>query len=82
MGKKNRGVLAAAAAFAASPQGRRMVQKAKDYAQRPENRERAQKLLAQAQEYAQRPENRARAQKLLAQAQDLTRRKGGPAPRR
>jgi hypothetical protein len=35
---RKKGLFAAAAAFAASPQGRRMIQQAKDYARSPEGR--------------------------------------------
>jgi hypothetical protein len=48
MAKKSKGVVAAAAAFAASPQGRRLLAQAKDYASRPENQEKAKRLVAQA----------------------------------
>ena len=48
MGRKRKGAVAAAAAFAASPQGRRMLQQAKEYAQRPETRAKARQLVAQA----------------------------------
>jgi len=48
MAKKRRGMIAAAAAFAASPQGRRLIQQAKEYASRPETKARAQELVAQA----------------------------------
>jgi hypothetical protein len=48
MGKKRKGVVAAAAAFAASPQGRRALQQAKEYAQRPETKAKARDLIAQA----------------------------------
>jgi len=41
-------LLAAAMAFASSPQGRRLIQQARDYASRPENRAKAQQALAQA----------------------------------
>ena len=40
-------LLAAAVAFASSPQGRRMIQQAKTYAQRPENRAKAQQAVSQ-----------------------------------
>jgi hypothetical protein len=48
MSKKRKGAVAAAAAFAASPQGRRLLQQAKDYAQRPETKAKARELIAQA----------------------------------
>jgi len=48
MARRRRGLIAAAAAFAASPQGRRLIQQAKEYASRPETKARAQELLAQA----------------------------------
>ena len=48
MAKKRKGMIAAAAAFAASPQGRRLIQQAKGYAARPETKARAQELVAQA----------------------------------
>ena len=48
MSKKRKGAVAAAAAFAASPQGRRLLQQAKEYAQRPENKAKARELIAQA----------------------------------
>ncbi len=35
---RRKGLFAAAAAFAASPQGRRMIQQAKDYARSPEGK--------------------------------------------
>ena len=48
MSKKRKGLVAAAAAFAASPQGRRLLQQAKEYAARPETKERARALVEQA----------------------------------
>lgn len=48
MAKKRKGLVAAAAAFAASPQGRRMLQQAKEYASRPENQEKAKQLMQRA----------------------------------
>jgi hypothetical protein len=48
MAKKKKGLVAAAAAFAASPQGRRLLAQAKDYASRPENQEKAKRLVTQA----------------------------------
>ena len=48
MAKRRKGMMAAAAAFAASPQGRRLIQQAREYASRPETKARAQELLAQA----------------------------------
>jgi hypothetical protein len=48
MAKKTRGLIAAAMAFAATPQGRQLLHQAKEYATRPENKQRAQELLAQA----------------------------------
>jgi hypothetical protein len=46
--KKSRTLLAAAVAFAASPPGRKLLKQAKDYAARPETKQRAQRLVAQA----------------------------------
>ena len=48
MARKRRGMIAAAAAFAASPQGRRLIQQAKEYVSRPETKARAQELVTQA----------------------------------
>jgi hypothetical protein len=48
MAKKKKGLLAAAMALAATPQGRSMLQQAKEYASRPETKQRAQQLLSQA----------------------------------
>jgi hypothetical protein len=48
MAKKTRGLLAAGMAFAATPQGRLLLQRVKEYATRPETKQRAQQLLAQA----------------------------------
>jgi hypothetical protein len=48
MARKKKTLFAAAAAFAASPQGRQLLQQAKEYAARPETRQRAQELLSQA----------------------------------
>lgn len=48
MARKRRTLLTAALAFAATPQGQRLLQQAKEYAQRPETKQRAQQLLAQA----------------------------------
>ena len=48
MAMKRKGLFVAAAAFASSPQGRRLMQQAKEYASRPETKERAQQLLSQA----------------------------------
>jgi hypothetical protein len=48
MAKKSKSMIAAAAAFAASPQGRKLLQMAKEYANRPETRQRAQQLFDQA----------------------------------
>ena len=48
MAKARRGILAAAVAFAASPQGRKLLVQAKDFAARPENRQRAQQAIQQA----------------------------------
>jgi hypothetical protein len=48
MAKKTKGLLAAAMAFAATPQGRALLQQAKEYATRPETKQRAQELLSQA----------------------------------
>ena len=45
MARKKRGLLAAAAAFAASPQGRRLIQQIRLYASRPENRARARQFV-------------------------------------
>ena len=46
--KKKTSLIAAAAAFAASPQGRRLLQMAKEYASKPENQARARQLIADA----------------------------------
>jgi hypothetical protein len=48
MARKRRTLLTAALAFAATPQGQRLLQQAKEYAQRPETKQRAQQLLSQA----------------------------------
>lgn len=48
MARNKKSLFAAAAAFAASPQGRRMLQQAKEYASRPENRARAKQFIADA----------------------------------
>jgi hypothetical protein len=48
MARKRRTLLTAALAFAATPQGQRLLQQAKEYARRPETKQRAQQLLAQA----------------------------------
>jgi hypothetical protein len=48
MSKKRTAVIAAAAAFAASPQGQKLLAQAKEYATRPENQRRAQELVAKA----------------------------------
>jgi hypothetical protein len=48
MAKKTKSLLAAAMAFAATPQGRALLQQAKAYATRPETKQRAQELLSQA----------------------------------
>lgn len=48
MAKKTKSLLAAAMAFAATPQGRALLQQAKEYATRPETKQRAQALLSQA----------------------------------
>ena len=48
MAKNTRKLIAAMAAFAASPQGRKFLQEAKAYAARPETKQRAQQLIAQA----------------------------------
>jgi hypothetical protein len=57
MSKKRKGAVAAAAAFAASPQGRRMLQQAKEYAQRPETKAKARELMAQARTRAKAAKN-------------------------
>jgi hypothetical protein len=44
---RGKGLVAAAAAFAASPQGRKLIAQAKEYASRPETKERAAQLVAQ-----------------------------------
>ena len=41
---RRKGLFAAAAAFAASPQGRRMIQQARDYARSPEGRQKMAEL--------------------------------------
>jgi hypothetical protein len=48
MAKKTKGLLAAAMAFAATPQGRALLQQAKEYASRPETKAKAQQLLTDA----------------------------------
>jgi hypothetical protein len=48
MARKRRTLLTAALAFAATPQGQRLLQQAKEYARRPETKQRAQELLTQA----------------------------------
>jgi hypothetical protein len=48
MARKRKGLLAAAMAFAATPQGRMLLQQAKEYATRPETKQRAQQLISQA----------------------------------
>ncbi len=48
MSKKTKGLVAAAAAFAASPQGQRFIKQVKDYASKPENREKLQQMMDQA----------------------------------
>jgi len=48
MARKRRTLLTAALAFAATPQGQRLLQQAKEYARRPETKQRAQELLSQA----------------------------------
>jgi hypothetical protein len=48
MSKKSKGLVAAAAAFAASPQGQRFIRQLKDYASNPENREKLQRMMDQA----------------------------------
>lgn len=48
MAKKSKALLAAAVAFAASPQGRKLLTQAKEYASRPETKQRAQELVAKA----------------------------------
>ena len=48
MAKGRKGLVGAALAFAASPQGRRVIQQAKEYASKPENRQKAQQLVQQA----------------------------------
>jgi hypothetical protein len=52
MGKKSKGLIAAAAAFAASPQGQRFIRQVTEYAKKPENREKLQKLMDQAKDKA------------------------------
>jgi hypothetical protein len=44
---RRKGMLAAVAAFAASPQGRRLIQRAKDYANSPEGRRKLADLRSQ-----------------------------------
>ena len=48
MSKKRKGMVVAVTAFASSPQGRRLIQQAKEYASRPETKAKAQQLVAQA----------------------------------
>jgi hypothetical protein len=45
---KRKGVLAAVSAFAASPQGRRMIQRAKGYATSPEGKRKLHELRSRA----------------------------------
>lgn len=45
MVRRKKGLLAAAAAFAASPQGRRLIQEVRQYASRPENKARARQFV-------------------------------------
>ena len=58
-------LLAAAAAFASTPTGRRLIQQAREYASRPENQARARAVVQQAREYAARPENQERIRRLM-----------------
>jgi hypothetical protein len=44
---RRKGMLAALAAFAASPQGRRLMQKAKNYARSPQGRQKVAELRGQ-----------------------------------
>lgn len=44
---RRKGMFAAAAAFAASPQGRRMLQQAKDYVRSPEGKRKMSELRSQ-----------------------------------
>ena len=44
---RKKGMLVALAAFAASPQGRRLIQQAKDYARSPQGRQKIAELRAQ-----------------------------------
>jgi hypothetical protein len=44
---RRKGVLAALAAFAASPQGRRLIQRAKTYVQSPQGRRKLSELRGQ-----------------------------------
>ena len=54
--KGRKGLFAAVAAFAASPQGRRMIQQARDYVRSPEGRAKVARLREQvAQRRAARP---------------------------
>jgi hypothetical protein len=53
MAKKRKALLTAALAFAATPQGQQLLKQAKEYAQRPETKLRAQQLVAQARTRAQ-----------------------------
>jgi len=48
MGKKTKGMIAAAAAFAATPQGQQFIRQLKEYATDPENRKKLQNLMDQA----------------------------------
>ena len=44
---RKRGMFAAVAAFAASPQGRRMIQQAKDYVRSPEGKQKISQIRGQ-----------------------------------
>jgi hypothetical protein len=46
--KRKKGLLAAVAAFAASPQGRRLIRQAKSYATSPEGKQKLRELRSRA----------------------------------
>ena len=58
--------------FARSPQGQRLVTKAREVAAKPENRQRVEQLRTKATDYAARPENR---QKIMQLRERLTRKR-------
>lgn len=52
--------------FARSPQGQRLVTKAREAAAKPENRQRVEQLRTKATDFAAKPENRQKIEKLRA----------------